>query len=75
MWDVGTPRVTLARPLTVHEQPEFLSRLKEAIEAAAERKAHTLVRCRYCSTLIPPEHASDTNTCHACASRVLSIVF
>jgi len=75
VWDVGTPSVTITRPSILAEDAAFLSQLEEAIDAAREQKARTLVRCQYCGALLPPEHAFDANTCYGCASRELEIVF
>jgi hypothetical protein len=75
VWDVGAPSVTISRPSRLEEQPACLKRLKEAIDAAADLKARTLVRCQYCEALLPPEHAFNSNTCYGCASRELDIVF
>jgi hypothetical protein len=75
VWDVGAPSVTISRPSRLEEQPAFLNRLKEGIDAAAALKARTLVRCQYCDAVLPPEHAFNSNTCYGCASRELGIVF
>ncbi len=54
---------------------ELLSRLREAVDTAAAAKAPSLVVCRYCGTLVAPEHALGDELCQKCGTSVFGISY
>jgi len=83
--DPGTLVWSLAEPLArlvavdAHasdvEVASMLERLRLAVDDAYEAKRPDLVICRYCGTLVAPEHALGEDMCHDCGSRILGIVY
>ncbi len=53
----------------------FLAALEEAVDAAFAETRSRLVLCRYCGSLVAPEHALSDDTCHGCGSQVHGIVY
>lgn len=77
-WSVAEPSVSLRTPdrdAPAGEVDAFLADLGAAVEAAYAVKAPTLVTCRYCGSLVAPEHALRDDTCHACGTNVFGVVY
>jgi predicted RNase H-like nuclease len=53
-------------------EPETL--VDELTAARAARRAE-FTRCRYCGEMVPVEHRTSTDVCHACASEHEGVVF
>ena len=78
LWTIGEPTVALTTPprdAESEETDDLLDRLGRAVDAAAAAKRPSLVICRYCGALVAPEHALGDDTCHACGTSVLGVVF
>ena len=78
VWSVTEPVVVLAsvgREASDAEVAVMLSALTHAIDHAYEAKRPQLVTCRYCGTLVAPEHAVSDDMCQGCGSRILGIVY
>lgn len=53
----------------------FLDAVGSAVDDAFDARRSHLVICRYCGTLVAPEHALDDQTCQGCGSSVHGIVY
>lgn len=78
VWSVTEPAAELAcvgPDASDAEVAAMLSALAGAVDDAYEAKRPSLVICRYCGTLVAPEHALGDDMCHGCGSRILGIVY
>jgi hypothetical protein len=77
-WSLAEPVETLVTP--ERDAPSllvdrFLAALGTAVDAAFAAKAPSLVTCRYCGSLVAPEHALREDTCHGCGTSVFGVVY
>lgn len=78
LWQVGEPSRTLTTPIASAPSAEvdaFLEGLRVAVDAAADARAPQLVTCRYCGTLVAPEHALGEESCQDCGTVVFGVVY
>ncbi len=73
--DVIAEVTTPTRDSPATEVDVFVARLGEAVESAFADALPELVVCRFCGTLVAPEHLFAEETCHACASEVHGVVY
>lgn len=77
-WAIVEPVVELAVPeagADPAEVDDLVARLGKAVDAVAAEQSRRLVTCRYCGTMVAPEHALGEELCQACGSRVFGIVY
>ncbi len=77
-WAIAGPAEVLAVPgagADAVEVDALLAGLGEIVDSVAAEQAHRLVTCRYCGSVVAPEHALGDELCQGCGSRVFGIVY
>lgn len=74
-WRVDEPHTVLQVPFDPMSNPEFVDRLRTAVDRAAAIRTPLLRVCRYCGTLKAPELSFDADTCYGCASAIHGVVY